>query len=256
MRFSVITVALNPDIRLVRAVKSILSQKNVEVELILQISKDKNNIVEMLKDIHLYDEDHCVHIQIKEDKGIYDGMNRALSRATGDVITFLNSDDFFLHDNVLSCVEEIILSSKKNIVLTGVQFFQIDNINKLGRKFVPHKSFLNGFWHAPHPGFFIARSVLIEGKHSFDTSATIGSDVAFMSKIIFANANEVFASNIVTVAMSEGGVSNRGLMSIYTANREVFGLLRPNFGVWITSFFIFEKLTLKLLQVVTKYWRG
>ena len=38
------------------------------------------------------------------DDGIYDALNKGLDKATGEIIAFLHSDDFYFHDEVISRV--------------------------------------------------------------------------------------------------------------------------------------------------------
>ena len=45
------------------------------------------------------------HVFVSEpDKGLYDAMNKGLARATGDLIGFLNADDFFCRTDAMSIV--------------------------------------------------------------------------------------------------------------------------------------------------------
>ena len=43
-------------------------------------------------------------VESVKDDGIYDAINRGISRATGDIIGLMHSDDFFAHNEVLSAV--------------------------------------------------------------------------------------------------------------------------------------------------------
>ena len=50
--------------------------------------------------------------QIKElisepDKGVYDAMNKGIKIATGEVIGFLNSDDFYANNRIISKVASV-----------------------------------------------------------------------------------------------------------------------------------------------------
>ena len=61
------------------------------------------------------------------DKGVYDAMNKGLERATGDIICFLNSDDFFMDDEVLEDVALEFANAKVNYIWGNVLF--VDRIN-------------------------------------------------------------------------------------------------------------------------------
>ena len=52
----------------------------------------------------------------ERDNGIYDAMNKGLAHASGDVICFLNSDDFFAHENIISNIVNIFREKNIDIV--------------------------------------------------------------------------------------------------------------------------------------------
>lgn len=49
--------------------------------------------------------DPAIRFESEPDSGLYDGMNRAVERATGDYVLFLNSDDSLASDDILSHVQ-------------------------------------------------------------------------------------------------------------------------------------------------------
>ena len=57
-------------------------------------------------------------VQSAPDGGIYDGINRGIARATGDVIGLMHSDDLFASDTVLSTVAEAFGPIKTSTVST------------------------------------------------------------------------------------------------------------------------------------------
>ena len=91
---SIVTVVKNGEHTLEKCIQSVLSQsyKNVEYILINGNSTDKTNqIIEKYK--------HKINIILKEDdKGIWDAMNKGIMLSNGDIIGFLNSDDYYYND--------------------------------------------------------------------------------------------------------------------------------------------------------------
>ncbi|WP_137545097.1 glycosyltransferase, partial [Escherichia coli] len=90
-KLSIVTVVYNGERFIENAINSVISQKNEQVEYIIVDggSTDSTlNIIEKYK--------NKIDIFISEkDKGIYDAMNKGWSKATGEYVAFLNSDDFY-----------------------------------------------------------------------------------------------------------------------------------------------------------------
>ena len=92
MKISIITPVYNEP-RIKRALDSIYRKRSsyeIEVVVIDAGSFDKtSDLLELYKD--------RIDILISEpDEGIYDGMNKGVEHATGDVIGILNADDVML----------------------------------------------------------------------------------------------------------------------------------------------------------------
>ncbi len=112
MFLSIITSSYNSGEGLLSTVKSVLSQEGIgggagndatdgiTLEILVQDAGSNDDSVEKL----LQDEeaqaairDGILKLAVEKDRGVYDGMNRALSRAEGDYVLFLNCGDV-LHD--------------------------------------------------------------------------------------------------------------------------------------------------------------
>lgn len=125
--FSIVVVALNPGERLEKTLNSILSQTYKDYEVILKDGGSTDGSLESLKEKGYFEDKSYIRIQQKKDKGIYDGMNQALSYVNGRYVQFLNCGDYFYSDTVLEEVAEFIEYEWKKCIkavmgenLTGV----------------------------------------------------------------------------------------------------------------------------------------
>lgn len=106
IRFSIITVCLNPGKELKRTIESIKSQDYKEYEIILKDGFSTDGSVDEFLN------DESITLIQKKDTGIYDAMNQAIPEATGDYVIFLNCGDYFYDGSVLSKASEFIEKCK------------------------------------------------------------------------------------------------------------------------------------------------
>ena len=103
MKISVITVCYNSIATLQDTLESILRQTYPDVESIVVDGASKDGTVEL---IEKYSHQFSGRMKwlSEPDKGIYDAMNKGIGMATGDVIGFLNADDYYQDENVLKAI--------------------------------------------------------------------------------------------------------------------------------------------------------
>jgi len=90
MKISVITPSFNSGIYLEKAIQSVLVQDYDDYEHIIVDGGSTDNTIEILKEY-----DHLRWIS-EPDKGQVDAMNKGFRMARGDVLVYLNADDYFL----------------------------------------------------------------------------------------------------------------------------------------------------------------
>lgn len=113
MKFSVITVCYNTEDTIERTINSVIGQQSVDLEYIIIDGKSQDGTVNIIKK---YEKD-IFYWSSEKDNGIYDAMNKGLSKATGDIVSFLNGDDWY-EDDILSYIDACF--EKQNIdVLVG-----------------------------------------------------------------------------------------------------------------------------------------
>lgn len=243
--FSVVTVTLNSDETLGQTLASVSGQRDVSVENIVKDggSSDKTLSVAQAGG-------PLVKIIEQEDKGIYDAMNQGFSYASGEIICFLNSDDFFKDDTVLSDVAEVFEKENASIV-----YGDIDIVGRQGgliRRWISgelESGRLEAPRQLPHPAFFVRRNVLAELGVPFDDSYRIAADFKQQLYLINQMNKKVVYLPKTLVVMRAGGASTRNFRTIWTGWREcmrAYYEVTGRSGVW----FVAGKVSRKFIQLI------
>lgn len=225
MKVSIITVVFNGAQTIEDAIRSVAEQETVhEIEHIIIDGGSTDGTMEVV----LSYESTIAKVVSESDEGIYDAMNKGLRFATGEVVGFLNSDDLLSDSSVIERVGAVFkdpyieacygdLSYVDKTLGSVVRYWRAGNF-RLG-------SFRLG-WCPPHPTFYARRSVY-ERFGGFNLQYRIASDVDLMMR--FLEVHRVRCEYIpqLLVKMRVGGVSNRGVGSLWVVNREIWtGLAR------------------------------
>jgi GT2 family glycosyltransferase len=88
-RISVVTVSFNQREYLEQCLLSVFSQRYPNLEYIVVDAGSTDGSIELLR----RHEAQFAHLIIEPDEGQSDGLNKGLRRATGDILTWVNSDD-------------------------------------------------------------------------------------------------------------------------------------------------------------------
>lgn len=110
-KFSIITVVKNGALTIEQTIKSVISQTYSNFEYIIIDGKSTDGTVEIIERYH----NNIAHIVSEPDQGIYEAMNKGLAVSSGDIIVFLNSDDWFA-DDTLAVVEKHFEDESTDIV--------------------------------------------------------------------------------------------------------------------------------------------
>src|SRR5205085_4919715 len=99
VKISIITPSYNQGRFIRDTIESVLNQNYPNFEHIVIDAVSNDNTVEILKEYP-----HLKWISEK-DKGAADAINKGMKMATGEITTWLNSDDYF-EQNIFSYVEK------------------------------------------------------------------------------------------------------------------------------------------------------
>ena len=112
MKISILTPSYNSGAYIERAIKSVLHQNYQNYEHIV-VDGDSNDETRSI----LQKYDHLIWVS-EPDKGQPDAMNKAFDMSTGDIIVYLNADDYF-NSNVFQTVVDYFYKQPKLDILVG-----------------------------------------------------------------------------------------------------------------------------------------
>jgi glycosyltransferase involved in cell wall biosynthesis len=189
------------------------------------------------------------------DAGIYEAMNKGISHAAGDIIGFLNADDFYAHDRVLETVARYFAEDPKldacySDLMYVDQFDTSRTVRYWQSNFFVPDSFSCG-WCPPHPTFFVRRSVY-ERFGGFDLSYRIAADVELMMRFLEVHKLRVKYVPDLWVKMRMGGTTNKNWRNVWVQNQEVLRALKSHGLSANPLLFFAHKLWSRGLQFVRR----
>ncbi len=112
MKISIITSVYNNKETISEAIESVLSQTYDDIEYIVVDGASTDGTVGI---VNQYQDKISAFIS-EPDAGIYDGLNKGIALATGDVVGFLHSDDLYENHQVIEKVAEAFNKSQADSV--------------------------------------------------------------------------------------------------------------------------------------------
>ena len=251
---SIVTTTYNSGKTVNDTLQSVASQDYPNIEHIIIDGASTDNTLEIVRRFP-----HVQKIISEKDKGIYDAMNKGLKATSGQIIGFLNSDDFYISNSVVREVIELMQTHKTDALYADLVYVHPVKIDKVLRTWVagsfkPRK-FLFG-WMPPHPTFFVRKNIYDQWG-MFNTDLRTSADYELMLRLLYKHKISVCYLPKVIIKMRSGGVSNASLTNRLKANKEDreawrINQLEPNlFTSWlkplrkISQFIFYEKNSIR-----------
>lgn len=226
LKISIITVVWNNKKTIKDAIESVLAQSYKNIEYIVVDGASTDGTVDTIK---LYGDQISTFVS-EQDKGIYDGLNKGIALATGDVIGILHSDDIYASKDAIKEVADMFSA---DTTLEGVYGDLIYTLKEDTTKTLRYwkscnfkPSLLKQGWMPAHPTFFLKKDIY-KKYGAFDLDFKIAADYDFMLRVLKENIRVSYLPKVL-YKMRMGGESNKSLKNILKKSSEDLRALRKN----------------------------
>lgn len=247
---SVITVTYNSEKTIRENLESVLRQTYRDIEFIIIDGASKDNTIEIVRKYVPAFGGRLRYIS-ESDGGAYDAMNKGISMATGDIVGFLNSDDFYTSDDVLQKVASTFEENDIDAVYGDIHYVKAEDLSKRVRyyssRFFARPLMRFGLMPA-HPSFYCRRTAYLK-YGGFDTSYKIAADFENLLRLIYIHRIRTKYINMDFVTMRVGGLSTAGMASRRQIMRDHLMAMKKN-GVYSNFFFLSLRYLYKIYELI------
>ncbi len=205
MKISIITSCFNREKTIAQTIESVLSQDYPNIEYIVVDGASKDNTLAIINRYR----GRISHIISEPDNGMYEGINKGIRAATGDIIGLLHSDDFLFSTNTISRIVKRFEETQADFIYGNGLFVDSDNTDKVVRNWMGGKYSkwkVRHGWLPLHPTCYIRKSC-IDKWGLYDESYKIAADSDFLFRYLYEANLKVEYVNEYIVRMRMGGLS-------------------------------------------------
>ena len=191
MMFSVVTVTFNAQGSLPGTMRSLAVQGHKDYEWVVADGKSGDATLAVAAEFDAAP----VSIVSEADSGIYDAMNKAIKRAQGEYIYFLNSDDEFASADVLAKAASLLSAGKPDLLIGRVLFVggARDKLRSYAH-ITPHRLLFDSLCHQA----VFARRDLFERFGDFDLGLRYSADYDWLIRVMQGGARVAHTDCIVS----------------------------------------------------------
>lgn len=206
---SIITIVRNRKSTLAKTIKSVLDQTYPKIEYIIIDGASTDGTLEIIRQF-----DRNIDLWISEpDSGTCDAMNKGISAAQGEIISWVASDDWMDSDFIEKAVKGL-LDSNADFVFGNLRFYKGNEliVEAKGDKDYQDrimKTVPNMLW----PSMVIKRESF-EKVGLFDLRYKIAPDYEWSVRFHLQGGKGIYLDNLIT-NFRIGGVSDNALMRNY-----------------------------------------
>ena len=221
---SVITICLNAAKTIEQTIKSVRGQTYSHIEHVIIDGGSNDGTLAIIDQYR----DSIGYFVSERDNGLYHAMNKGIRAATGDVLFFLNADDWFVDSNV---VTDVVAAFHEDADLEIVYGDVLQNFEGGQRRWVQSDQFSRRSLARRticHQAVF-ARRKLLEGDNGFNEEFQVVSDLEWLIRMAEQGARFRHIHRDIAGIGLEGRSNvtqwefeRRRMMQRYYSNLEIF----------------------------------
>lgn len=211
---SLLLMTYNAGENLRSTLDSIEMQDYESVQVCIADGASTDDTLDIIRDYEATSKHDVVYVSEK-DNGLYDGLNRSISLATGDYLLVMN-DRFTCIDAISKLVAAI--ESDESYVGAHADLVYADGDRVIRNWHMGNGSIWSG-WCPAHPTMMIKREIY-ERYGTYRLDYVSASDYEFMVRFLKDKENRLAYVPEVLVSMYVGGTSNAGVYNYWRSVME------------------------------------
>lgn len=219
MKISIVTVSYNSEKTIEQTIQSVIGQRYKNKEYIIIDGGSTDGTIDIIQRYSQQLSYWCS----EPDEGIYDAMNKGLRHVTGDVVAFLNSDDWYEPD-ILQRVAGYFKDNEIDCLAGGVYLVLNDRIFEDDIRCHTEED-IHFFMIYRHPAFFCKKDVFSR-IGAFNKKYKIAADYDFALRVHNAGYRIMETPEIFTNFRRDG----LSAIQFYKGKREIKEIALGNIG--------------------------
>ena len=247
MKITIVTTTYNSASTLRDTMESVLAQTHKDIEYWVIDGGSEDDTLGLIKEYEPLFDGRMKWIS-EPDNGLYDALNKGISRATGDVVGILNSDDFYTSPTVLEQVAAGF-SDDVDAVYGDIHFVRPSDLDKCVRYYSSNLfrpwALRFGFMPA-HPSFYVRREVYERcGGYALDYK--LAADYDMMVRLLYKEKIRCRYLSVDMVTMRTGGMSTKNVRNRLLLTKEDVKACR-RYGLYSNFLMCSCKYAVKLFE--------
>ncbi|EGJ49080.1 glycosyltransferase family 2 protein [Desulfocurvibacter africanus] len=199
--FSIVTVVRNGADSLERTIRSMAIQDFSGYEYLILDGASSDGTMQIVE----RNAAHVTMFRSEPDKGVYDGMNKALSLCRGEYVYFLNCGDWLAAPDILSRVAAQITAGRADIVYGNVYNAWLAEERLVRTRILDPRDLL--YDTVCHQAMFASRRVF-EAIGGFDMRYAICADREWLLRSVLRHGFRLAYTDVPVCVFDGGGLSS------------------------------------------------
>lgn len=250
---SIITVCYNSEKTIERTLDSVINQVYIPKEYIIVDGLSSDRTLEIIDSYKVPFVKKGINLKVvsEKDRGLYDAMNKGVQMASQKWIHFLNSDDYYVNQYVLSSMTQFLSEAKEDIVY-GAIIKERNGVQKTALEIRENKLKINMLFGCPiaQPATFY-RSTNLK-NYPFDISYKISADYKQFVEMIRDKIRFKYVPYFIAI-FGETGVSSLNSSTVTKENIRLLSECKyPSVFIRLSQNNFFRKLFILFLEFISR----